>query len=100
MGVKNSGWRTWIPDSKRRPDRLATPFFLPAAGARLLAWNSTDLSGVIGYYKQAEKHPLKPGDADNMLQASYTMIVTPSKVQMGIQNAAESASVRCVKLGE
>lgn len=100
MGVKNSGWRTWIPDSQHRDDRQATPFFLPAAGARLLAWNSTDLSGAIGYYKQAEKDPLQPGDADNMLQASYTMIVTPSRVQMGIQNAAESASVRCVKLGE
>lgn len=100
MGVKNSGWRTWIPDSKLRDDRLATPFFLPAAGARLLAWNSTDLSGAIGYYKQAEKDLLRPGDADNMKQASNTLIVTPSRVQIGIQNAAESASVRCVKLAE
>lgn len=97
MGVNNSGWVSYFRpmtttstgEKVYRDDSWYVPFFLPAAGSRLIMHNPATVNGTIGYYKQNEKNASYESDE--------VLIVTPSGVLIGVQNVLESSSVRCVK---
>lgn len=97
MGVNNCGWVSYFRPSTTnadgetfyRDDSWYVPFFLPAAGTRLIQHTPTTVNGTIGYYKQNEKN--------GSYESDEVIIVSPSGVLVGVQNVTESSSVRCVK---